>query len=176
MERNGNRYFYHFDGSGSVVALTGTNGIVSERYTYGPYGESTNTSTVGNPYRYTGRELDAETGLYYYRARYYSHPARCPSRLLDQVTTISNQATLSVRRWRHGPVKFHGQRPPFTVSMPTDAVRIHPHDPRYPRFRRTAQLSFLYAAVLEVTRIEVVGRELRFGRGLSAEDGERTDV
>ena len=72
MERNGNRYFYHFDGSGSVVALAGGNGTVSERYSYGPYGESTNTGTVDNPYRYTGRELDAETGLYYYRARYYS--------------------------------------------------------------------------------------------------------
>ena len=40
MERSGNRYFYHRDGSGSVIALTGTNGIVSERYTYSPYGES----------------------------------------------------------------------------------------------------------------------------------------
>ncbi len=72
MERGGNRYFYHFDGSGSVAALTGTNGIVSERYAYGPYGETASTSAAGNPYRYTGRELDAETGLYYYRARYYS--------------------------------------------------------------------------------------------------------
>lgn len=72
MERGGNRYFYHRDGSGSVIALTGTNGIVSERYTYSPYGESANTSAANNPYRYTGRELDAETGLYYYRARYYS--------------------------------------------------------------------------------------------------------
>ena len=30
-------------------------------------------SSVGNPYLYTGREYDDETGLYYYRARYY-HP------------------------------------------------------------------------------------------------------
>ena len=27
---------------------------------------------VGNPYRFTGRRLDTETGLYYYRARHYS--------------------------------------------------------------------------------------------------------
>ena len=27
---------------------------------------------MGNPYRYTGRRLDEETGLYYYRARMYS--------------------------------------------------------------------------------------------------------
>lgn len=47
MERNGNRYFYHFNGSGSVVTITGSNGIVFERYTYEPYGES--SSAVGNP-------------------------------------------------------------------------------------------------------------------------------
>ena len=72
MDRGANRYFYHFDGSGSVIALTGTCGVISERYTYSPYGESSSTSATGNPYRYTGRELDAETGLYYYRARFYS--------------------------------------------------------------------------------------------------------
>ncbi len=27
--------------------------------------------SVRNPFRYTGREYDAESGLYYYRARYY---------------------------------------------------------------------------------------------------------
>ena len=36
MERNGNRYFYHFNGSGSVVTITGSNGIVFQRYTYEP--------------------------------------------------------------------------------------------------------------------------------------------
>lgn len=72
MERSGTRYYYHQDGQGSVIALTATNGVVSERYAYSPYGESANTSAAGNPYRYTGREFDAETGLYYYRARYYS--------------------------------------------------------------------------------------------------------
>ncbi|MBI2495280.1 MAG: hypothetical protein HYW10_01755, partial [Candidatus Omnitrophica bacterium] len=29
-------------------------------------------SRVGNPFRFTGRELDAETRLYYYRTRYYA--------------------------------------------------------------------------------------------------------
>ncbi|MFC3053157.1 RHS repeat-associated core domain-containing protein [Kordiimonas pumila] len=28
--------------------------------------------TAGQPFRYTGRRYDAETDLYYYRARYYS--------------------------------------------------------------------------------------------------------
>jgi RHS repeat-associated protein len=30
------------------------------------------TGSIGNPYFFTGRQFDAETGLYYYRARYYS--------------------------------------------------------------------------------------------------------
>jgi RHS repeat-associated protein len=38
---------------------------------YEPYGEVTSTGSSDNPYQYTGRENDG-TGLYYYRARYYS--------------------------------------------------------------------------------------------------------
>lgn len=41
------------------------------QYHYDAYGQSADASS-GNPFRYTGRRLDPETGLYYYRARYYS--------------------------------------------------------------------------------------------------------
>ena len=41
-------------------------------FTYTPYGANANGAPVtGYPYRYTGRRMDAQTGLYYYRARYY---------------------------------------------------------------------------------------------------------
>jgi len=33
------------------------------------------TGSLVNPFRYTGREFDTETGLYYYRARYYDPSA-----------------------------------------------------------------------------------------------------
>ncbi|WP_417494796.1 RHS repeat-associated core domain-containing protein [Maricaulis sp.] len=36
-----------------------------------PYGVEAPLDTSGNPFRYTGRRYDAESGLYYYRARYY---------------------------------------------------------------------------------------------------------
>lgn len=65
-------YYYHFDGQGSVIALTDGTGATAERYRYSPFGESGDASPLGNPYRYTSRRLDDETGLYYYRARYYS--------------------------------------------------------------------------------------------------------
>jgi RHS repeat-associated protein len=46
-------------------------GTVSEGpYTYDAYGQG--APSTGVPFKYTGRRLDPETGLYYYRARYYS--------------------------------------------------------------------------------------------------------
>ena len=41
-------------------------------YVYDSFGNLTaSTGTITNPFQYTGREFDSETGLYYYRARYY---------------------------------------------------------------------------------------------------------
>lgn len=62
--------YTHQDALGSVVATSDETGAVVDKYSYGPYGES--ASLAGNPYRYTGRRLDPETGLYFYRSRYYS--------------------------------------------------------------------------------------------------------
>ncbi len=58
-------------GSTLVLSNWTANGQSVANYRYGPYGESSD-ATTGNPFRYTGRYLDAETGFYYYRARYYS--------------------------------------------------------------------------------------------------------
>lgn len=78
MQRSGNTYYYHKNHLGSVVALTDDSGNLVERYEYDPYGKPSffdsndNTlsqSAVGNAILFTGRDYDAETGLYYYRAR-----------------------------------------------------------------------------------------------------------
>lgn len=64
--------FYHHDGLGSVTELTNSTGAVAKAYAYDAYGNILESSgTVNQSYTYTGRELDSETGLYYYRARYY---------------------------------------------------------------------------------------------------------
>ena len=66
-----NRTFYH-DQVNSVSELTNHNGDIVQQLTYGPFGESlSDTGTSHNSLRYTGRELDSASGLYYYRARYY---------------------------------------------------------------------------------------------------------
>jgi len=65
-----NKSYYHANHQGSIVAMSDTAGNVTEQHSYDAYGNS--DDLTGNPFRYTGRRLDAETGLYYYRARYYS--------------------------------------------------------------------------------------------------------
>ncbi len=64
--------FYQADGLGSITELTDGSGAVVQRYRYDAFGALlASPGTVTQPYTFTGREFDAETGLYYYRARYY---------------------------------------------------------------------------------------------------------
>ncbi|MFQ5859670.1 MAG: RHS repeat domain-containing protein, partial [Anaerolineae bacterium] len=74
MLRGTQSFFYHADGLGSVWDLTDAAGTSVRSYTYDSFGNLLSTTgTLPNPYTYTARELDSETGLFFYRARYY-HP------------------------------------------------------------------------------------------------------
>jgi RHS repeat-associated protein len=66
-------YFYHYDGLGSVVALTDATGLPAAAYAYDPWGNSLLPDLVGtrNKFRFTGQALDPGTGPLYLRARYY---------------------------------------------------------------------------------------------------------
>jgi RHS repeat-associated protein len=70
--RSGTTSYYQQDGLGSVTSLSNGAGMLANTYTFDSYGKlNTSTGTLTNPFQYTGRESDQETGLYYYRARYY---------------------------------------------------------------------------------------------------------
>jgi RHS repeat-associated protein len=71
MERGGQFYYYHADGLGSVVGITDASKSVVQNYEYDSFGMVKPQTRFANSYTYTGREWDKETGLYYYRARYY---------------------------------------------------------------------------------------------------------
>ena len=71
MERSGETYYYHYDRLGSVVNLSDSSGDLAETYQYDAWGNADTYGSVGNPYFFTGRRYDPETGNYYYRARYY---------------------------------------------------------------------------------------------------------
>jgi uncharacterized protein RhaS with RHS repeats len=70
--RSGITSYYNQDGVNSVTSLTNSPGTLSNTYTYGSFGNKTaSTGTVTNRFEFTGREYDIETGLQYYRNRYY---------------------------------------------------------------------------------------------------------
>ncbi len=72
QERNGQLFSYHADNLGSIRLLTDSAGLVVNGYDYDGFGnlEPTTVESVVNPYTYASRELDGESGLYFYRARY----------------------------------------------------------------------------------------------------------
>jgi RHS repeat-associated protein len=69
-------FYYHGDHLGSANLVTDYRGGIIEHIEYTPYGElwmethDSSKTAETTPYRFTGKELDAETGLYYYGARY----------------------------------------------------------------------------------------------------------
>ena len=76
MSRSGATSYYEGDGLGSVTSLTASNGSLAQSYTYDSFGKlNASAGSLINPFQYTARELDSDTGLYYYRARYYDPAA-----------------------------------------------------------------------------------------------------
>lgn len=71
------RYWYHPDYLRSVDLITDEDAVVYQYFIYNPWGEQLQeykaTGVFDSPYRFNGKELDDETGLAYYGARYYDN-------------------------------------------------------------------------------------------------------
>jgi RHS repeat-associated protein len=70
--RGGTKYFYHNDHLGGVNVITNISGAQVQLNEYDPWGKvSKSVGSVDPTHRFTGKELDPESGLYYYGGRYY---------------------------------------------------------------------------------------------------------
>jgi RHS repeat-associated protein len=82
MLRSSTASYYESDGLGSVTSLSNSAGALAGTYTYNSFGKLTaSTGSLTNPFQYTSREFDPESGLYYYRARYYD---QFPGRFISE--------------------------------------------------------------------------------------------
>lgn len=70
VDGSGTARYFAADHVGSMVQQTDPTGSVTLTRQYDPWGKLVLGSSAGR-YAFTGREWDPETGLYYYRARYY---------------------------------------------------------------------------------------------------------
>ncbi len=73
-------FYYHTNHLGSTAFVTDNNATVTQGFLYAPFGEITTeyaplwqNGTLPK-YSFNAKELDEETGMYYYEARYYAPP------------------------------------------------------------------------------------------------------
>jgi len=73
MIRNNKTYYYHADALGSITRMTDQNGNTVQTIKYDTFGniKSISNPLIIQPYAWTGREFDIESGFYYLRNRYY---------------------------------------------------------------------------------------------------------
>jgi RHS repeat-associated protein len=105
----GNAY-YHCDGNGNVTCLISPNQTVVAKYLYDPFGNTLAQSgplAEANPYRFSSKEWNANSGLYYYLYRFYDpNLQRWLNRDpigekggLNLYTFVANQPTRFMDRW-----------------------------------------------------------------------------
>jgi len=125
------RLYYLGDANFNVTTLVDPSGDAVERYLYSPYGtpiiydaswSSTRPSSLyTNPYLYTGREYDPESGLYHYRNRYYDpalgafvcrDPIKYRARDLNLYRYVRNNPIgfIDALGWRECNAKNEGER------------------------------------------------------------------
>lgn len=129
MLRSGATSYYEGDGLGSVTSSTDGSGSLVASYIYDSFGKPvSSTGALVNPFRYTGRELDVETGLYYYRARYYDPNI---GRFVSEDATSFDGGIDFYAYVQNNPANFTD---PF--GLYTQGDKVPPLNPRLDRFMK----------------------------------------
>jgi RHS repeat-associated protein len=116
---SGSTSYFHADHLGSTSVLTDANGVAEEHNAYLPYGDThTHTGTSDVAYKYTGKERDTTTGLYFYEARYYDPVL---GRFISPDTLVQNmQDPQALNRYsyaRNNPIVYNDPSGHFFGSI-----------------------------------------------------------
>jgi RHS repeat-associated protein len=105
MLRAGTTAYYQQDGLASITSLSNSASALANTYSYDSFGKLTaSTGTLTNPFQFTGREFDQETGIYEYRTRYYD----------QNIGRFANEDTIHFR----GGLNFYA----YALNRPTQFV------------------------------------------------------
>jgi RHS repeat-associated protein len=107
--------WYQTDRLGTVRQIIGPTGQVINRIVYAAFGQviSQTNSTLPNRFLFTGRELSFQSGLYYYRARFFDPTA---GRFISQDPLRFSAGDLNLFRY--------GKNSPTTTTDPTGMLEI----------------------------------------------------
>jgi RHS repeat-associated protein len=110
VQPSGPVHYYHLDALGSVRAVTNDGGGLVRRHDYLPFGEEWPQPAGASSTRFTGKEYDAASGLYYFGARYL-RPDAGRFTTVDPVYTWTENL-VDPQRWnrysyvRNNPLKY----------------------------------------------------------------------
>jgi len=123
------QFYYHSDHLGSTSLITDLDGNVVQHVEYIPFGEvflEERNNKWNTPYLFNGKELDEETGLYYYGARYYN-PRESVWLSVDQLVEMTGTPYQYAYQ---NPVKFidpigmSGEDPPILYHNTDNAPEV----------------------------------------------------
>ena len=118
LQQGGQIYYYHKDGLGSITEMTDASVNIVRSFRYNSFGGIiSQTGNLNQPFAFAGREFDAESGLYYYRARYYDPRA---GRFLTQDPIGFGGRDVNFYRYvGNNPIKY---KDPLGLETPWDEL------------------------------------------------------
>jgi RHS repeat-associated protein len=183
------RLFYHQNALNSAFALTNSSGAVVEGYQYDEYGTPTvfepdfatvlPSTAFNNPYLFTGQRLDLETGLFYYKNRYYSTTlgrflSRDPAGYVRGNGSVANGTSWVLNLYIYGrdePTRYvdpDGLTEYDVVAVPSDDASLAGEKPRITRaggtvidFANRGNLDDVIAGLAEITSQGSISRFFR---------------
>jgi RHS repeat-associated protein len=119
----GTASYYEQDDLRSVSSISSSSSQLTNTYVYDSFGKlAASTGTAANSFQYTGRESDAESGLTYYRYRYYDPSV---GRFLNE-DPITFEGGIDFYEYvRNQPLNYNdpfGLKPPHKPSLPPPPV------------------------------------------------------
>ncbi len=154
-------YFYHPDHLGSSSYVTDIDGEVFQHVEYFPFGETwveEHSNRQRTPYLFTGKELDEDTQLYYFGARYYDPRTsvwQSPDPILAKYLEGSGSGEGVFTPRNLNLYSYSHQRPIIAIDPNGEEVVIYP----------STLNGWRSAELAEVRRLRTAGHVIIRGRG-----------